>query len=401
MAERYNGRAAGVNRLPRRRSPAIARHRHPSSHIAPRRLPSILIALLMLALFGPSALPAQTVTGRVIHQASRTPLPGAFVMLLGGDRAEIARTMTDPFGRFQLEVPHDGVYRVQAVAVGHQSWMSDPVTVVGDSAVEYVIELLQLAVALPALVVEADRNCRIRPEAGMAAAQLWEEARKALEAVVWTERDGTLRHRIARYDRKREAQTQRVVDDHTQRWEGVYRGSPFTTDASVNLTQAGYVRELPSGEFVFDAPDANLLLSDGFADVHCFAVRGPRDDRSALVGLAFEPAQGRDVTDIEGVLWLDGESAELRYLEYRYRRLPDELRPAESQQIGGRVDFVRLPQGPWIVGEWWIRMPEVGLREGLRGDRETVLLFLREQGGWVEEVRDLRGTLVWRATRQR
>ncbi len=385
----------------RRPSPPLAAHRHPSCPVGSHGSVSLLVAILVLASFAPASLPAQAVTGQVIHRASQVPLSGAFVLLVRADGTEIERTMTDPFGRFRLAVPRPGAYRLQAVAVGHQSWLSDPFSAEGESTVEYVIELLQLAVPLPALVVEADRDCRIRPEAGMAAAQLWEEARKVLESVVWTGRTGALRHYVARYNRKLQPRTQRVIEDETQRLEGDYRGSPFATDASVNLAAVGYVRELPLEGFVFDAPDANVLLSERFADVHCFAVRGPKDDESDLVGLAFEPVPGRDVTDIEGVLWLDGESAELRYLEYHYRRLPRQLRPVESEQIGGRVDFVRLPQGPWIVKEWWIRMPEVGLREGLYGARETVLLFLREQGGWVEEVRDLNDTLVWRPEHQR
>jgi hypothetical protein len=44
-------------------------------------------------------------------------------------------------------------------------------------------------------------------------------------------------------------------------------------------------------------------------------------------------------------------------------------------------------------------MPEVGLRPPAAGrvGHESVLLALREQGGVVEEVRTLKGDVVWRA----
>jgi hypothetical protein len=235
----------------------------------------------------------------------------------------------------------------------------------------------------------------VRPEAGIAAAALWAEARKALESVVWTEQQGILRHKIARYDRQLDPRTLDVLAQEVTHNEGVDKGSPFVTQSPADLVQLGYVRELDSGEWTFDAPDAHVLLSDEFADVHCFAVREPRDNLPNLIGLAFEPVTDRNVTDIDGVIWVHGETSELRFLEYRYRGLPAELSGVESRVIGGQVDFLRLENGPWVVKQWRILMPEVGLRE--RRDRriESILLGVREQGGWVEEVQALNGDLVW------
>jgi hypothetical protein len=353
------------------------------------------VVFLCFVLLVPTGLSAQSITGRVIEESSNVPLSGSFVLLLDMRDNELSRVMTDGLGRFTLRVPRDGVYRVRAMAVGRQSYASDPIPVVGGATVEYVVEMTRLAVELPALVVQADRNCRVRPEAGLAAAALWAEARKALESVVWTERQGILRHKIARYDRQLDPRTLDVLDQEIVRSEGIYEGSPFVTQSPAELEQLGYVRELPSGEWTFDAPDAHVLLSDEFADVHCFAVREPRDNLPDLVGLAFEPVTHRDVADIDGVIWLNGETSELQFLEYRYRGLPAELSAVESRVIGGQVEFLRLQNGPWVVKQWRILMPEVGLRE--RRDRriESILLGVREQGGWVEEVQALNGDLVW------
>lgn len=159
---------------------------------------------------------------------------------------------------------------------------------------------------------QADRRCRVRPGVGVAAGEFWNEARKALEAVVWTEREGTLRHRIVRYERELDP---RSLDERRHREstrEGVYRGSSFVTAAPQLLADRNYVRETLDAEWVYEAPDARVLLSEAFADLHCLAVERPHRQRPGLVGLTFEPVRGRDVTDISGVMWLDAETAELR-----------------------------------------------------------------------------------------
>ena len=55
----------------------------------------------------------------------------------------------------------------------------------------------------------------------------------------------------------------------------------------------------------------------------------------------------QEVPDVEGTLWLDGESAQLRFLEYRYTRYPHRLE--DTRNLGGRVDFQRRGDGRWFV----------------------------------------------------
>ena len=84
------------------------------------------------------------------------------------------------------------------------------------------------------------------------------------------------------------------------------------------------------------------------------------ETKSGLIGVAFEPVKQRRDTDIEGVLWVDRESAQLRYLEFRYT--PISWRGRELS--GGKVEFHQLPSGAWIVRRWSIRMPtRVGYKE--------------------------------------
>jgi hypothetical protein len=96
--------------------------------------------------------------------------------------------------------------------------------------------------------------------------------------------------------------------------------------------------------------------------------------------------------DVEGVLWLDRSTAELRRLEFAYRNLPDAeyqlcdshpfivitpemleeqpvfkqpapycmtLKDGQSNRLGlgGSADFVRLPTGQWLIARWELLTP--------------------------------------------
>jgi hypothetical protein len=152
---------------------------------------------------------------------------------------------------------------------------------------------------------------------------------------------------------------------------------PFVSHDPELLHQRGYI--FPVGDSTsYNAPDADLLLSEGFVQDHCFEIAAPgADDPPGMIGLKFEPTRSRRVPEIGGVLWLDRVTAELRLLEFGYRNAD---LPPEAQHAGGRVRFGRLPNGGWIVDDWSIRMPTLGRRLTLRGGRDTVIGF-REAGG--------------------
>lgn len=168
---------------------------------------------------------------------------------------------------------------------------------------------------------------------------------------------------------------------------------PFASIPAERLSAGGYVQTTPEGMFYY-SPDAEVLLSDAFLDDHCFRTVDGRGDDAGLIGLAFEPIRGREVPEVRGVLWLDRHSAELRFLEYNYTGLPLPW-SVPTDDLGGRVEFERLPSGTWIVRRWWIRMPMLQTTGGRLDNRAaagafpprtTVLAGLREEGGEVAEV---------------
>ena len=145
-----------------------------------------------------------------------------------------------------------------------------------------------------------------------------------------------------------------------------------------------------------------MLLSDAFLSTHCF--RAVEDD--GRIGLSFEPAPERQLSDIAGVLWFAGDGV-LDRIEYRYRGLPQELR--DERSIGGEIVFTQLQGGVWVVQDWRIRMPRMAevrdrydevLRYELDGFEEVGGRVVRaRQAERVEAIfRARRGALMGRAT---
>jgi hypothetical protein len=172
-----------------------------------------------------------------------------------------------------------------------------------------------------------------------------------------------------------------VNADSRRRVEGMAH-KPFVTVDPERLSASGFIERAGEG-YVYAAPDADVLLSDRFLEEHCFRLRGSGAPAPGLIGLAFEPVRGRRVSDVEGVLWVDRASAELRLLEFEYTRAP--IRGSRGVP-GGRMEFQRLPDGRWITSSWVIRMPvEAAPRDVnalVPATRQVVAV--REVGGTVQ-----------------
>jgi hypothetical protein len=77
-----------------------------------------------------------------------------------------------------------------------------------------------------------------------------------------------------------------------------------------------------------------------------------------------------------GTIWIDARTLELRFIEFRYTRLPT---MPNANRVGGEVHFARLNSGAWIVERWFIRMPQVIIVSDAILPRRQ----LREEGGAV------------------
>jgi hypothetical protein len=323
-----------------------------------------------LCLLLPSALAAQAVELRLLEEGNRAPIAGAIVRLLG-DKGAVAQGLSNAVGRIVLRAPAAGSYRLKVDRIGWSGTITAPFELAEGETVRRELEMAAQRTELPELVVRGKSECDSEIQGGTLAAVLWEEIRKALTANVITQRSKAvplhLREFVRELDGKERPQREWVVTST------LMRGQPFGTLPPAALAEYGFVQLEPNAA-TYAAPDAVLLLSDEFVATHCFrAVPGP----GALVGLAFEPVQGRKVVEVKGTLWVDRTNSELKFLEYNYvGGFEGDLRRAN---LGGRVELQRLPTGPWIISYWHIRMPRLDSAE-VRGTGNTHQTIIRLTG---------------------
>ncbi len=361
------------------------------------------MAMNRLAAFGlvwasllssPPSLQAQTLLSRVIDAETGAPVSGALAYLLDGAGATVRNALTDQIGRALFVNVAEGPYRVRVEMIGRQTTESGQVVLEGVTPVQIEIRLPSRAIVLGGIEVSADERCRIRPEEGLAISRVWDEARKALEAASFTDRSDVYRYSTELYERDLDRNA-RIVLAETSATRAAFMRVPFESRPAEDLVGLGFVQDGPDGGRNYFAPDATVLLSDVFLDSHCLRLDQGGDEADGLIGVTFEPAAGRsrNIADIAGTLWLDPETAELRWLAYRYVNI---LPGVVTNLVGGRVEFRRMPDGTWIVPEWWIRMPRLVQDRAPTGEIRTRIEGYRQSGGRVLEVRNSGGAAFMR-----
>jgi hypothetical protein len=353
---------------------------------------------LGLLLFIPlRSTPAQTIRGELVEETLNAPIEGAFVVLVDADGEQVVAMLTNAVGRFVLEAPSPGRYRLKAERIGYQSYTSPDLDLELGQVLDYRMTMPVRPVELAQISVEGERQCNIRRAEGERVAAVWEEARKALTTAVWTERERNFRFTIQLWERLLDPRNLEILEQQGEIVSGL-AAYPFRALPAEELAEIGYVRRFDDDNATeYYAPDAQTLLSDVFLDDHCFQVVEGRGEMDEMIGLEFEPVKrDGDKTDVSGVLWLSARDAHLRLVDYRYEYLPGRIRGAEK--LGGRLNFRMLPGGAWVVDDWHIRMPvtEVTLEGNpnpvpgsLRRLREKrKLVAVKEEGGALVGISD-------------
>ncbi|MBI2401694.1 MAG: carboxypeptidase regulatory-like domain-containing protein [Gemmatimonadetes bacterium] len=333
--------------------------------------------------------------GQLVDRGNGFPIGGAFVVLLDQAGGEAARVLTGPDGRFFLRAPAPGTYRLQSKRIGFRVSDSPPLTLAEGQTIGFRLVVEAVPARLPPVVVEGRPQCGTRGEEGTAVARLWEEAREALAAVHWTAGQRAFRYTVERFERDYAAAGGRVLEERRSARSG-YGETPFKSVPGEELVSRGYVVIGPRDTVDYYAPDAEVLLGDDFVNTHCFNARDGGTEHPGRVGLAFEPVPNRTLPDVAGVLWIDRASLELRFLDYKYARLPGQL---PEGPLGGHVEFMRMPSGAWIVKHWWIRMAQMGrvvYRDTGRPADPKIMGF-REVGGEVVSISAASGAVVFSA----
>ena len=336
------------------------------------------LSILVCALLVPSRLAAQEVAGR-ITTADAAPVAGGLVELLDSAGRVAADAATDRAGRFLVRAPSPGSYRVRAGQVGFQSARSAPLALARGERRELSLAITRSVVTLEGIRAVGRPRCEATPTSGAELARVWDEARKALALTLRTAADSSVGYEFATYTRTVQTVGDSVLEDSAVAFEMV-GGVPFFSAPLNELDRHGFVREI-RGQTTFFGPDAQTILSPTFLSQHCFSLRDGSGARAGQIGLAFEPVPARRRPDVTGVLWLDARSGELRELEWGYTRVeaPPEHEPR------GRAEFMRLPNGAWIIERWALRIPFARSYFD-RGRRGTRLVFSR-----IEAVREVGG----------
>jgi hypothetical protein len=301
-------------------------------------------------------------------------------------------------GRFELRAPAPGSYRVALFRVGYERVVSAPVTVAANAPVP-AVELAAPAarVALLGAVRTAERGtCSARLGTGATAdatarttALLWEQVRTALDATVLATQEGALDATLLSFDRDRDGRG-RVRRDSSST-ESVRVREPYVTRPAAELVERGFARRDGPGELSLFVPDGRVLLDERFLATHCYGLRDDRPPQPGWVGLTFAPVSPRGVPDIEGTLWVEQATAELRTLEYRYVGLPEPWASLVGPlaEAGGEVRFVRLPSGLWVVRAWHVRLPVPAARpiDPLSQTKRYAVERVWENGGELLDAR--------------
>lgn len=333
------------------------------------RLRLLAVALLI----GPAAARAQVVRGRITEVNTTNPVPGALVSLLpAASDSVLVSGLSTRDGDYALRAPAAGSYRLAVKRIGVRRFVSAPFAIADGETRALNVPIDAIALALPPVTVSG--LCVTRARDLPRVASLWDEARTALEAAEISVRDRLIQARIARYAAEVDPGSLRALFDWRSDAE-VMTAQPFSSLSGDSLSAVGYWRALPGDSVEFLAPDARALASNAFLNDHCFGMAAAPRGRPDLVGLSFQPARDRQLPDITGTIWLDARRFELRFIEFRYTRLPP---TPDANRVGGEVHFARLESGAWIVDRWFIRMPQAVLVADDWPRRQ-----LREEGGSV------------------
>ena len=359
-------------------------------------------ACSVVPICGAVRLGAQVIRGSVVLPDSVSPLAGAIVVASDARRGtDVARALANSKGEFALRVPAAGRYGTRVLRIGYRPTIGPAVDVGANDTAKVRIVFRGDAVVLTAVNVRDKETCRVGADTGMMVARVWDEARKAVLSSQLSSDDAPLVAEWIQYDRMLDS------SGHIVRAQHVTSATNPTTHAfhslpADQLADKGYVVSDNSGTTYY-APDADVLLSDSFASTHCFHLEASSGD-AHLIGVAFSPSRGhRDAHDIEGVLWLDRNSAELETLEFEYTNLPDFV---QASHAGGRVEFLRLGDGNWFVSRWSVRMPRIqaldkspgtGTRRVIQAASSQALGGVQITGGEVNRVMR-HDTLVYRQT---
>lgn len=307
--------------------------------------------LLILSVLYSRPAAAQVVRGFVSEQATGTPVSGALVSLVDSAGHEYARGITASSGSFTLTGAPGGTRQVQVARIGYRAWRSQPFTGSARDTVQVRLLVEDLLVQLPEITARSERSCASLEGAADRVVVLWEEARKAISLADLSYQRDPMQYRVDRRSSRIDDEEHLISD--SIRTVNLQARWPVEALPAGALLNEGFVQRDKVGGLVYYGPDLSVLYAPEFLASHCLtAVVG--DSGSNLVGVSYRPAAEGGPSDVEGAVWLDASTLQLRSLEFRYTGL-DHWVPSGS--TGGELRFRRMDDGRWVIDRWRMRAP--------------------------------------------
>ena len=359
------------------------------------------LALLALVIAPHRAMPQRVLHGTVLDSTHTAGLPGAVITIVDSSGATGARTISDASGKFAITVPARAS-TLHLIRIGYRP-RNLPVPV-ANSSLELVMS--RIPPILDAVRVSDRELCPGSDDRGPAF-QYWEQARAGLLAEVVAREANPANATTITYER-RERLGDGMVRRQVQSARSGRTSRPFLSPESApTYARRGYMLEA-SGERLFSAPDADVLLDESFAATHCFHLQTADAAHTGQIGLAFTPVPDRpdSLVDVAGTIWLDRTNPTVRSFDFRYTN----LEPAASRiPTGGHIEFRAVANGVSFVERWALRLAILGPgprpfrpsadRPGQRPSRmsrdDLVAQEVQETGGQVLQASWLDGTM-WR-----
>jgi hypothetical protein len=353
---------------------------------------SCVRALLAVALVCmPLIASAQTIVGRVLLPDSATPATGIVITATTPTGTVVGRVLSTQNGSYSITLKSAGTYEVRALRIGFRPTTAR-VTVPAGATVKQDIVVTAIPVAIEGIRVTNDADCTLKGKNAQAFLTLLDQSRAALGAASLWEQSGALRVEVVRVEGRVDATYGNKYDSlyaqvDTAKGRHFAATRTFGATPPETLNTSGYLRLTAEGQYLYDMPNAEVLLSDEFVSTHCFSIHA-NEDQPGWIGLGFKPRKRvKNFVDVRGTLWLDRSSSELRRLEFEYDNTPEgpydtcdkapfiKITPDLMQQVppfqqpepscphftknnndnrlglGGSADFVRLVSGEWLISK--------------------------------------------------
>ncbi|MEO7083508.1 MAG: carboxypeptidase-like regulatory domain-containing protein, partial [Gemmatimonadaceae bacterium] len=286
------------------------------------RMLRALVTIAAMLVAGRTRLSAQTVVGTAVFPDSATPVQSAIVQATNARGSIVTSTLTGRHGEFTIRFASPGTYSLRLLRIGFRPTKGPTLSFAAGATDTVRIIFSGEPIALAAVNVRERETCRVNADTGLAVARVWEEARKAMLTTQLNGGGAPLYAEWIEYDRTTDSSA-RIVRQQQVRTSRNPTTHAFKSLSAATLDEKGYI--VVDGDVVtYYAPDADALLSDAFVSGHCFHLEPSPNGSAGLIGVSFQPNRShRDNRDIEGTLFVDRATAELRWLEFRYTNMPD------------------------------------------------------------------------------